>query len=1156
MTCIFCYGMIIKWNIDEEDRKRICRSAIRKHEIRKETMDMKLNLSGIWQFTLDREKTGLRQEFYKKTSFDDTIELPTTTAEAKKGEKNTKRYTDCLTETYHFEGYAWYLREIEIPVEERGKRFFFSMERTRKSTVWVDGEQVGRFDSFYVEHRYELSKWLTPGKHILVVMVDNTDYVSNGGHMTSSDTQTNWNGILGEIVLESFEDIVIDQMWIYPSRNEKHVDIRLQLSHDRVLSDIKVRVHCRLTKLKVKEGRDFEHFEPLYTQTAQTRREWIAENKGQDLPYVIETLAVLPEKEYEVSPEKDLQSADSQADTSQSETRQSTTVQSKPVQSGLMRLETFGTLDGEKETGFFDTEMTIRYLLGGDAREWDEYNPYVYEITVSILCGDQTICERTSHFGLRDFTHRELTLYCNDNEIFLRGTHDGMIFPLTGYAPMDLDSWLHVYGTSREYGLNHYRYHTCCPPKAAFLAASYLGIYVQAELAFWGSIYDAGDENYNQEQQEFLLEEGIRALDAFGDLPSYFGMSMGNELWGSKEEINRIMGVLKAHDNRHLYTQGSNNHQFVPSVLSNDDFFSGVRFSKYRLFRGSYAMCDAPLGFVQTERPGAYWNYDEMISPREIGKGETSKGGTIQIQYGTGIKEVEVGEGEGEEEVIPHVPVVSHEIGQYEFTPDFHEIGLYSGVLQPENMKIFQERMEEKGLLCYADDYFRASGKLAAACYKLELEAAFRSANLSGFQLLDIKDYSGQGTALVGILNAFNINKGAIAREDWRMFCSDAVLLPTLDSFVMKSGDRISSEVKLRYYRPEKLTNVQLKAVWYLKKQAQPDKGMQYWKEHAAVNQCLNKQAECEHRVRRQEINANKSSNMQKPDQTSELREIAVQTLNCAEIAGRGLFTLGTIELKVPDCDNNAEYILRFSLTSDSTEDIVNAYEVFVYEDYSKYKVCDEQSEEETPLIFDYDRFYVTASGSDPVCFSSNDTASDTYKPKMICITSDHKAALEEWNKGESVLLFVKSDSTLPGSTIKGEYCTDFWCYPMFRSISEGAGKPVPVGTMGLLIDTTHPALAGFACEEYTTAQWYQIVMHSAPMILDSVQETKNIKPIVRMMDNFERNHNLGLIYEVTRGSAKMLVCEADLLTLRKEYPEAECLYRSLVNYVQSDAFI
>ena len=150
----------------------------------------------------------------------------------------------------------------------------------------------------------------------------------------------------------------------------------------------------------------------------------------------------------------------------------------------------------------------------------------------------------------------------------------------------------------------------------------------------------------------------------------------------------------------------------------------------------------------------------------------------------------------------------------------------------------------------------------------------------------------------------------------------------------------------------------------------------------------------------------------------------------------------------------------------------------------------------------------------------------------------------------------MKPDSTLPDSRLKGEYCTDFWCYPMFRSISEGAGKPVPVGTMGLLIDTDHPALAGFVCEEYTTAQWYQIVMHSRPRILDSTEETKDIKPIVRMMDNFERNHNLGLIYEVERENGKMLVCEADLLTLRSEYPEADCLYRSLVDYVQSEKFL
>ncbi len=565
-----------------------------------------------------------------------------------------------------------------------------------------------------------------------------------------------------------------------------------------------------------------------------------------------------------------------------------------------------------------------------------------------------------------------------------------------------------------------------------------------------------------------------------------------------------MMGVLKTHDPRHLYTQGSNNHQFVPSVLPNDDFFSGVRFSKHRLFRGSYAMCDAPLGFVQIQKPGAYWNYDAVISPQDIQKDTGIKGGTIQIQYGTGIKEVEISD--GEEEIIAHVPVISHEIGQYEFTPDFRELAQYTGVLQPENLKLFRERLEERGLLPYAAEALYASGKLAGACYKLELEAAFRSAELSGFQLLDIKDFTGQGTALVGILNAFHKNKGIIPRSEWRMFCSDAVLLPTLDSFVMKGGSCVACEIKLRYYRPEKLLKPQLKAVWYLKRQA---------------------------------------------GSTEETRiEKQVQTMACQETAGRGLFTLGTLALNVPACRNNALYALRFVLTSENAAAVENEYDIFLYEEKtlrSGVILNEEISLNEALNKEDLNKEVLNKKVLKQKIFVQNERA--------VCITNDNAEGLKACKNGESVLLFVKPDSTLPDSTIKGEYCTDFWCYPMFRSISEGAGKPVPTGTMGLLIDNKHPALSEFVSETYTTAQWYQIIMHSRPMILDKMRETRNLKPIVRMLDNFERNHNLGLLYEVKYGAGKMLVCHADLMTLKEDYPEADCLYRSLVTYVRSKKF-
>ena len=69
-------------------------------------------------------------------------------------------------------------------------------------------------------------------------------------------------------------------------------------------------------------------------------------------------------------------------------------------------------------------------------------------------------------------------------------------------------------------------------------------------------------------------------------------MSLGNELWGSKEKLSQILSDYKAVDRRHLYTQGSNNFQHTPVILPEEDFFVGVRFSKNRLFRGSYGMSD------------------------------------------------------------------------------------------------------------------------------------------------------------------------------------------------------------------------------------------------------------------------------------------------------------------------------------------------------------------------------------------------------------------------------------------------------------------------------------------------------------------------------------------------------------------------------------
>ena len=209
-------------------------------------------------------------------------------------------------------------------------------------------------------------------------------------------------------------------------------------------------------------------------------------------------------------------------------------------------------------------------------------------------------------------------------------------------------------------------------PDAAFTAADVLGIYMEPELPFWGTIAAPGEEGYNEAEQNYLIELGDKMLDTFGNHPSFVMFSLGNELWGSPERLGEILRHYKERDSRHLYTQGCNNFQHFPLMVPEDDYYVGVRLSKERLLRGSFGMCDAPLGHVQTERPSTMHQYDDVIFPKQTEGEDASDTEEIEIQYGTGVKKVQVSKTAGG--LIPTKPVVTHEIGQYEVYPDFREI--------------------------------------------------------------------------------------------------------------------------------------------------------------------------------------------------------------------------------------------------------------------------------------------------------------------------------------------------------------------------------------------------------------------------------------------------------------------------------------------------
>jgi hypothetical protein len=149
---------------------------------------------------------------------------------------------------------------------------------------------------------------------------------------------------------------------------------------------------------------------------------------------------------------------------------------------------------------------------------------------------------------------------------------------------------------------------------------------------------------------------------------------------------------------------------------------------------------------------------------------------------------------------------------------------------------------------------------------------------------------------------------------------------------------------------------------------------------------------------------------------------------------------------------------------------------------------------------------------------------------------------LARLDRGEKVLLFPTA-ADLPGS-IPGDFATDFWNYPMFK----GGNPP---GTLGYLIQDKHPALAEFPTDFYSHWQWQTLAHHSRTVVLDALA---SIQPIVQTIDNFERNHRLGTIFEVKVGKGSLLVCTIDLPSI-PEVPEAQQLMQSLLDYTSSERF-
>lgn len=411
---------------------------------------------------------------------------------------------------------------------------------------------------------------------------------------------------------------------------------------------------------------------------------------------------------------------------------------------------------------------TVTLPLDPTTPLWDEFNPHLLTLLVELENGDA----QQVTFGLCDFTTRGTQFVVNDRTTFLRGKHDACVFPLTAHTAMDVATWQHYFQVAKSYGINHYRFHSWCPPEACFTAADREGIYLQPELPFWGSL-DSTDHRL----VDFLLAEGEAIQRAYGNHPSFVAFALGNELSGDRAVMQRLLAHFRAVDNRHLYAFGSNNYLGYEGYVAGEDFMTTAR--------------------VGGEAWGTYTTHTRA----SFSFADAYDGGLMNHTYPNTLIDFSQAAGR-----CP-VPVISHEVGQYQMYPNYDQIAKYTGVLKPWNLEIFRHRLEEAGMGEKADAFFQASGRWAVELYKAEIEMDLRTPGFGGFQLLDLQDYPGQGSAYVGVLDAFMDSKRLVEPLVWRGFCAPVVPLLETGKRVWTTDEPFQGRVVVANYGPDALTS-------------------------------------------------------------------------------------------------------------------------------------------------------------------------------------------------------------------------------------------------------------------------------------------------------------------------------------------------------------
>ena len=625
------------------------------------------SLSGKWNFQIDREDAGMKEQWFNK-SLDESINLPGSMPEKLKGDNVTARtqWTGSLYDSsYYFNPY---------------------MEKYR------------------IEGQVKLPFFLTPDKH----------YVGVAWYQKKVTIPSDWKG--KRILLFLERPHIETTVWV----NTKEIGMQNSLCVPHVYdltSAVTPGKPCRITIRVDNRIKEINVGPDSHSITDQTQGNWngiVGKIELQTTPKVyFDDIQVYPDLSHGKAlvrmNVKSSSSAKGEITLSAESFNTDTRHNVLPVQ------QTFRIQAG-------DNRVEMELPMGKDFLTWDEFNPALYKLTATLNSGKQSE-KKQVQFGMRDFKIEGKWFYVNGRKTMLRGTVENCDFPLTGYAPMDVASWERVFRICRNYGLNHMRFHSFCPPEAAFIAADLVGFYLQPEGPSWPN---HGPRLGNgQPIDKYLMDETIALTKEYGNYASYCMLACGNEPSGRWVPwVSKFVDYWKATDPRHVYTGASVGGSSQPESMSD-----------YR------AKIDS-------------------------------------------VKQ----------------PYVSHETGQWCAFPNFSEIRKYTGVNKAKNFEIFRDILNDNHMGSMGHDFMMASGKLQAICYKHEIEKTLRTPDYAGFQLLALNDYSGQGTALVGLLDVFFEEKGYINADEFRRFCSPTVPLARIPKFVYTNDEAFHADIEVSHF--------------------------------------------------------------------------------------------------------------------------------------------------------------------------------------------------------------------------------------------------------------------------------------------------------------------------------------------------------------------